>query len=227
VQILKGESLRLSPAQGIEAEIPQTPQPLAVLYLLLCRDPPIGVQRGWGRDRKNIWNSLPSAFCRAYRRYDVSKIAEADSTSIFPGFFPAPLYTYGMGRGIEADSPVSGPFQHDKNCVSLRKERNMALIRFDDTDDLIDICYDNVFKAVFTKDTPASQGALSKLISALIGQDISVTAISANEPPIDNLRDRQIRFDIACKAENGERINVEMSLNPDPFEPVRAIRLAG
>jgi predicted transposase/invertase (TIGR01784 family) len=48
-----------------------------------------------------------------------------------------------------------------------------------------------------------------------------VTTISANEPPIDNLRDRQIRFDIACKAENGELVNVEMSLNPDPFEPVR------
>jgi predicted transposase/invertase (TIGR01784 family) len=33
--------------------------------------------------------------------------------------------------------------------------------------------------------------------------------------------DRQIRFDINCKAENGELVNVEMSLNPDPFEPVR------
>ncbi|MDR1300842.1 MAG: Rpn family recombination-promoting nuclease/putative transposase [Treponema sp.] len=95
------------------------------------------------------------------------------------------------------------------------------MIRFDETDDLIDICLDNVFKAVFTRNTPASQGALSRLISALIGRDISVTAISANEPPIDNLRDRQIRFDIACKAENGEPVNVEMSLNPDPYEPVR------
>jgi predicted transposase/invertase (TIGR01784 family) len=97
----------------------------------------------------------------------------------------------------------------------------MAPIRFDDTDDLIDICHDNVFKAVFTRNTPASQGALSRLISALIGREISVTAISANEPPIDNLRDRQIRFDIACRAKDGELVNVEMSLNPDPFEPVR------
>jgi hypothetical protein len=88
------------------------------------------------------------------------------------------------------------------------------------------IQFDNVFKAVFTKNTPASQGALSKLISAPIGQAISVTAISANEPPIDNLRDRQIRFDIACKAENGEPVNVEMSLNPDPFETVHASRIA-
>ena len=41
------------------------------------------------------------------------------------------------------------------------------------------------------------------------------------EPPIDSLQDRHIRFDIACRAENGELVNVEMSLNPDPFEPVR------
>jgi hypothetical protein len=94
-------------------------------------------------------------------------------------------------------------------------------IRFDDTDDLIDICRDNVFKAVFTRDTPKSKGALSKLVSALIGRTISVDAITAHEPPVDNLRDRQIRFDIQCKAESGELINVEMSLNPDPFEPVR------
>jgi hypothetical protein len=103
----------------------------------------------------------------------------------------------------------------------------VAKIYFDDADDLIDIRLDNVFKAVFTRNTPASQGALSRLISALIGREVSVTAISANEPPIDNLRDRQIRFDIACRAEDGELVNVEMSLNPDPFEPVRVIRLAG
>jgi predicted transposase/invertase (TIGR01784 family) len=84
-----------------------------------------------------------------------------------------------------------------------------------------------VFKAVFTRNTQASQGALSKLISALIGRDVSIIAISANEPPIDNLRDRQIRFDINCKAENGELVNVEMSLNPDPFEPVRLELHAG
>ena len=94
-------------------------------------------------------------------------------------------------------------------------------IRFEDTDDIIDIRYDNVFKAVFTKETPASQGALSRLVSALIGRNVSIITITANEPPIENVRDRQIRFDINCRAENGELVNVEMSLNPDPFEPVR------
>jgi len=45
----------------------------------------------------------------------------------------------------------------------------LAKIQFDDADDLIDICYDNVFKAVFTKETPESRGALSRLILPLSG----------------------------------------------------------
>jgi predicted transposase/invertase (TIGR01784 family) len=95
------------------------------------------------------------------------------------------------------------------------------MIRFDQADDLIDICLDNVFKAVFTRGTPESQGALSRLLSAVIGRELTVVAISANEPAIDNLRDRQIRFDVNCKAREGEVVNVEMSLNPDRYEPVR------
>jgi predicted transposase/invertase (TIGR01784 family) len=97
----------------------------------------------------------------------------------------------------------------------------LTKIYFTEDDDLVDICKDNVFKAVFTKDMPASKAALGKLVSALVGRELSIVAITANEPPIDNLRDRQIRFDINCKAENGELVNVEMSLEPDSFEPVR------
>ena len=94
-------------------------------------------------------------------------------------------------------------------------------MQFTEADDLFDIRYDNVFKAVFTKNTLESQKALSGLVSSLIKRNISIENINANEPPIENLRDRQIRFDINCKAESGERINVEMSLNPNPYEPVR------
>jgi predicted transposase/invertase (TIGR01784 family) len=97
----------------------------------------------------------------------------------------------------------------------------MSKIYFKDDDDPIDIRYDNVFKAVFTKDTPNSRGALSRLISALIGRQVTVSSINANEPPIDDLRNRQIRFDISCKTKKGELVNIEMSLNPDPYEPVR------
>ena len=70
---------------------------------------------------------------------------------------------------------------------------------FNDSDDLIDIRYDVVFKAVFARDTPVSQRALSKLVSALIGREVSVRTLKANEPPADNIRDRQIRFDINCE----------------------------
>jgi predicted transposase/invertase (TIGR01784 family) len=103
----------------------------------------------------------------------------------------------------------------------------VAEIHFDEDDDLIDIRMDNVFKAVFTKETPESRGALAKLLSAIIGLELSVDSIAANEPPIDNIRDRQIRFDINCRTGNGELVNVEMSLNPDTFEPVRLEYYAG
>jgi predicted transposase/invertase (TIGR01784 family) len=94
----------------------------------------------------------------------------------------------------------------------------MKTIRFELSDDLIDICLDNVFKAVFTRDTPESRGALSALLSAIIGRQLLVLALALNEPPIRDIHDRQIRFDINCKAHDGEFINVEMSLNPDTFE---------
>ena len=103
----------------------------------------------------------------------------------------------------------------------------MPIIQLEDSDDLIDIRYDNTFKAVFARDTPGSKGALSKLVSALIGREVVVDSLVANEPPIDNIRDRQIRYDINCRAGNGELVNVEMILNPHPFDPVRLEYYAG
>ena len=87
--------------------------------------------------------------------------------------------------------------------------------------DLLDIRRDNVFKAVFTKNTPESQTALSKLVSALIGRNVTILTLLANEPPIGNIRDRQLRYDINCRADNGELVNVEMCFNPKTYEPVR------
>ena len=86
---------------------------------------------------------------------------------------------------------------------------------------VLDIRYDPVFKAVFTKDTKESRGALSDLISALIGRTVKVEAIIANEPPVDDTRQRYLRFDVACRTEKGEPVNVEMSLNPNKSERVR------
>jgi len=92
---------------------------------------------------------------------------------------------------------------------------------FGDGKRILDIRYDPVFKAVFTEDTPKSRIALSRLISAHIGKTVSVSTVIANEPPVDDLRQKYLRFDIACKTEKGELINVEMSFNPKVSEPVR------
>jgi hypothetical protein len=97
----------------------------------------------------------------------------------------------------------------------------------DDADDPVNICYDNVFKAVFTRDTPGSRTALSRLVSAITGRSLTALSIAANEPPADKLRDRQIRFDIPCKTGESELVNIEMSLNPDTFELVRLEFLSG
>jgi len=48
-----------------------------------------------------------------------------------------------------------------------------------------------------------------------------VETIIANEPSVDYLNQRYLRFDIACKSKKGELINVEMAFNPKPYEPVR------
>jgi len=92
---------------------------------------------------------------------------------------------------------------------------------FGDGRRILDIRYDAVFKAVFTRDTAESRAALSDLVSALIGRTITVQTIIANEPPVDDTRQRYLRFDIACKTGKGEPINVEMCFNPKTHEPVR------
>jgi len=92
---------------------------------------------------------------------------------------------------------------------------------FGDGARILDIRYDPVFKGVFTRDTAKSRGALSDLISSLIGRTVTVEAVIANEPPVDDTRQRPLRFDVACKTGKGEPINVEMSFNPKAHEPVR------
>jgi predicted transposase/invertase (TIGR01784 family) len=116
-----------------------------------------------------------------------------------------------------SDFTVTGP-----RAILEAKETALAKgIRLSEYEDIIDICMDNVFKAVFTKESQVSRAALTRLISAVVGRELSIVTIIANEPPPESLQDRQIRFDISCKAPDGELVNVEMSMNPDSFEPVR------
>ena len=88
-------------------------------------------------------------------------------------------------------------------------------------DDIINPCWDNVFKAIFTRDTLESRGALECLLSAILMCKLAVLSITVNEPPVDNVNERQIRYDINCKFDDGELCNIEMTLNPDTYEPVR------
>jgi predicted transposase/invertase (TIGR01784 family) len=92
---------------------------------------------------------------------------------------------------------------------------------FEDGKRIFEIRHDPIFKAVFTKDTSESRGALSDLISTLIGHIIVVETITANEPPINDLRQKYIRFDVSCRTKEGELVNVEMSFNPKPNELAR------
>ena len=68
--------------------------------------------------------------------------------------------------------------------MTKKRGKKAARIRFDDNEDLIDICMDNVFKAVFTKDIPASQTALSRLVSAIIDRDVQINEILEREEGI-------------------------------------------
>jgi len=83
------------------------------------------------------------------------------------------------------------------------------------------ICNDAVFKAVFTKNTTESRTALRSLLSAFLERKLSIVDVSANEPAINDIRDRQIRFDISVIFNDGELANVEMTLNPKKYEGLR------
>ncbi|MDR0657020.1 MAG: PD-(D/E)XK nuclease family transposase [Treponema sp.] len=86
---------------------------------------------------------------------------------------------------------------------------------------LLDPRVDPVFKAIFTKDTPSSRGALRSLLSACLRRELDILAVIANEPPVHTTDNRQIRYDIACVFTGGEKADVEMTLSPGKFETLR------
>jgi hypothetical protein len=97
----------------------------------------------------------------------------------------------------------------------------MEKIYFPDNAIILDPCRDAVFKLIFTRETPGSRTALGSLASAFIGRKTQVLAVTPNEPPVNSPRDRQLRFDIACKFDGDERGNLEMTLVPRRYEPAR------
>ncbi|AEF86477.1 hypothetical protein TREPR_3299 [Treponema primitia ZAS-2] len=108
----------------------------------------------------------------------------------------------------EPDKPAENPVP--KKPIQIKAE-----------DDLLDITRDPVFKAVLIRDSPGSRNALRCLVSAAIDQPVTVLSVTANEPPVNNLRDREIRYDIAVKFNDGSLGDIEMTLYPDTHEHLR------
>ncbi|AEF86484.1 hypothetical protein TREPR_1154 [Treponema primitia ZAS-2] len=108
----------------------------------------------------------------------------------------------------ESDSFTENPI--GKKRVQLKAE-----------DDLLDISQDPIFKAVLTQDTPASRNALRFLVSAAIGQPVTIISVSTNEPPVRGIRDRQLRYDISVKFNDGSLGDIEMTVYPDVYEHFR------
>jgi predicted transposase/invertase (TIGR01784 family) len=97
----------------------------------------------------------------------------------------------------------------------------MKTVTFPPDADIIDIRADRAFKAVFTRETPESRGALAGLLSSLIGREVTVLLITANEPPSNFPGDKQIRYDISCKFNNGELADIEVTIDPKDSETLR------
>jgi predicted transposase/invertase (TIGR01784 family) len=97
----------------------------------------------------------------------------------------------------------------------------MLPIQFGPDETIPDIREDHVFKAVFAADTPASRKALTGLLSAILEQKLEILSLVPNEPPVEIIGSRQLRFDINVKLQIGELANVEMTKDPKPVEVLR------
>ena len=97
----------------------------------------------------------------------------------------------------------------------------MKPVDYSSSPDPFSICNDGVFKAIFTKKTPESRTALRSLLSAFLEKEVSILKVTANEPPINKIGDRQIRFDISVRFNKGELANVEMTVHPKQYEGLR------
>ncbi|MDR2073913.1 MAG: Rpn family recombination-promoting nuclease/putative transposase, partial [Oscillospiraceae bacterium] len=89
-------------------------------------------------------------------------------------------------------------------------------------EDLLDPKDDAVFKFLFTSENEYSRGALKSLISELTGHEVKELRISMNEPPVEFVGDKQIRFDVNCLFNDGQRANVEMCMYPNENEAGRS-----
>lgn len=79
------------------------------------------------------------------------------------------------------------------------------------------------FKAVFGKDCYESKQALSSLLSAIMGQEVTDIEFINQEPAADGKHEKNIRFDIAVTYADGDRIAVEIQTSDRRFLKSRFI----
>ena len=75
---------------------------------------------------------------------------------------------------------------------------------------LLNPCTDVVFKKMFTDKSKQGRKALQCFLEAVIGEKISHIVLKPNELPIEDTRDKVARFELNCKIDNTEYVNIEM-----------------
>ena len=91
--------------------------------------------------------------------------------------------------------------------------------------ELLDPTLDPIFKAVFTSETKESKEALRSMVGAFVGSEVRSVIVSANEPVVRGVKEKQVRLDIHCIFEDAGRkknhVNFEMTVCPTKTEMVR------
>ena len=69
---------------------------------------------------------------------------------------------------------------------------------------------DPIFKILFTQETKESNNALTSLLSACLGRKVSDIVLLPNEITTLEADQKQCRFDLTCKVDGKEPVNIEM-----------------
>jgi hypothetical protein len=86
---------------------------------------------------------------------------------------------------------------------------------------IINICWDEVFKIVFAGDSTRSRRAAQGLLSAYLEQDLTILRVDIAELPPSIKGQRQIRYDLLVEFVDGRLANLEMTLFPEKAEVLR------
>lgn len=74
--------------------------------------------------------------------------------------------------------------------------------------DILPASDDRVFKLLMT--APEAGPGLIKLISSIIGRNVTDVVVDKNELPATDTEEKSERFDVNCKIDDGSQINIEM-----------------